>query len=105
MFSISLFFEREIDNTRSEKRQRADFDAFAGACVTRRGGIVEGGVGGPAGAAVFERIVDLEHDRLLAPHAREPEPFMRGVVGDSRAELFSRCTKYGQAQSENKDEG
>src|ERR1700704_2423622 len=65
-----------------EKCQRPDFDALARARVGRRGRIFEGGVGGPAGAAVFQRIVDLEYDRLLAPLAREPVPLVGGIVGD-----------------------
>src|SRR5262249_29141293 len=64
-----------------EKRQRADFDALARPRVGRRGRIVESGVGGPAGAAVLLRIVDLEHQRLLAAHARQPVPAVRGIVG------------------------
>ena len=39
-------------------------------------------MGGPAGAAVFKRIVDLEYDRLLAPLPREPVPLVGGIVGD-----------------------
>ena len=38
---------------RSEERQRADFDALARTRVRRRSRIVERGVRGPAGAAVF----------------------------------------------------
>ena len=52
----------------SEKRERADLDALARPRVGRRGRIVEGGVGRPAGAAVLRRVVDLEHQRLVAPH-------------------------------------
>src|ERR1700681_2809986 len=73
---------RGFRNGSSEKRQRADLDAFARPRVGRRGRIVEGGVRGPAGAAVVERIKHLEHDRLVAAHAREPEPFVVRIVGD-----------------------
>src|SRR6185437_13391678 len=66
----------------SEEGQRTDFDALARTRIGRRGRIVEGGVRRPAGAAVLERIEHLEHDRLLAPHAREPEPFVRRIVGE-----------------------
>ena len=66
-------------NDASEKRQRADFDALARTRIGRRGRVIEGGVRRPAGAAVLERIEDLEHDRLLAPHAREPEPLCFGL--------------------------
>src|ERR1700724_3728731 len=66
----------------SEKRQRAYFNALARARAGRRGRVGERRVGGPAGAAVLLGIVDLEHDRLVALLAREPEPAMRRVVFD-----------------------
>src|SRR5262249_17607713 len=65
-----------------EKRQRADFDALARPRVGRRGRVFERGVGGPAGAAVLRRIEDFEHQRLLAPHTRQPVPAVLGIVGD-----------------------
>src|SRR5262252_8487399 len=54
-----------------EKRQCADFDALARPRIGRRGRVLESGVGGPAGAAVLRGVVDLEHQCLLAPHARQ----------------------------------
>ncbi len=65
-----------------KKRQRTDLDAFARVRVRRRGRVVEGGVGRPAGTAVLDRVVDLEDQRLIAPHARQPVPTMRRIVGD-----------------------
>src|SRR5260370_2065124 len=65
-----------------EKRQCADFDALARPRLGRRGRVLESGVGGPAGAAVLRRVVDFEHQRLLAPHARQPVPAVLGIVGD-----------------------
>ncbi len=44
-------------------------------------GILEGGVRGPTRDAVLLEVVHLEHQRLLAPHAREPVPVVLGVVG------------------------
>src|SRR5260370_8409154 len=63
-----------------EKRERADFDALTQSRVGGRGRILERGVRGPAGAAVLRRIVDLEHQRLLAPHARQIVPAVLGIV-------------------------
>src|SRR6476646_6342856 len=65
-----------------EKGQCADFDAFARPRIRRRGRIVEGGVGGPAGATVLQRVVDLEDQRFLAPHPGQPVPAVLGIVGD-----------------------
>src|SRR4051794_5236197 len=61
----------------SEKRQGADLDALARARMRRRGRVLERGVRAPARAAVFERVEHLEHQRLVAPHAREPVPAVR----------------------------
>ncbi len=36
----------------------------------------------PAGAAVLQRVIDLEHDRFLAPLQRKPEPLVIGIVAD-----------------------
>src|SRR5689334_6445372 len=63
-----------------EERQRARLDALARRRAGRRGGIVEGSVRREARTAVVLGIVDLEHDRLVAPHARKVIPAMRGVV-------------------------
>src|SRR4051812_40369097 len=65
-----------------EKGQCADFDAFARPRVRRRGRIVEGGVGRPAGAAILQGVVDLEDQGLLAPHPGQPVPAVLGIVGD-----------------------
>src|SRR5258708_5067465 len=64
-----------------EKREGADLDALARPCMRRRGGIGEGGVGGPAGAAVLHRLVDLEHQCLVRPHVREPVPALPRIPG------------------------
>src|SRR6516225_2351230 len=69
-------------NRALEKRHRADFDAFPRPRVRRRGRILEGGVRGPAGAAVFYRIEYFEHVGLFTPHAREPIPFVCRIVPD-----------------------
>ena len=50
----------------SEKRHRADFDALARPRVRRRGRIVERGMRGPAGAAVFHRSYTLKTRPLRA---------------------------------------
>src|SRR5262249_33117057 len=65
-----------------EKRQRPDLDALAWPRVGRRGRILERGVGRPAGAAVLRGIEHLEHQRLVAPHARQPIPAVLRIVGD-----------------------
>src|SRR5262249_59375016 len=65
-----------------EKRQCADFDALARPRIGRRGRVFERGVGRPAGAAVPRGVVDLEDQRLLAPHARQPVPAVLGIVSD-----------------------
>src|SRR3954469_6752306 len=65
-----------------EKGECTDFDAFARPRIRRRGRIVEGGVGGPAGATVLQGVVDLEDQRLLAPHQGQPVPAVLGIVGD-----------------------
>src|ERR1700722_20794527 len=66
----------------SEERQRADLDALARTRPRRRGRIVERRVRAPARAAVLRRIEHLEHQRLVALHAREPVPRVRRIVGD-----------------------
>src|SRR6516162_367367 len=63
-----------------KKCQRADFDAFSRPRMRRGGGILEGGVGGPARTAVLHRIKHLEYIGLLAPHAREPVPLVFRIV-------------------------
>src|SRR6478735_9514198 len=65
-----------------KKGQRADFDALARTRVGWRGGVVERGMGGPAGATVLQGVVDLEDQRLLAPHPGQPVPAVLGIVGD-----------------------
>src|SRR5262249_38182463 len=40
---------------------------------------------GPTGAAVLRRIVHLEHQRLRAPHARQPGPAAARLAGDGGA--------------------
>src|SRR5262245_27465210 len=64
-----------------EKRPGPDLDALARTLLGLRGRILEGGVRGPARHAFLLRVVDLEHQRLLAAHAREPVPAMPGIVG------------------------
>src|SRR6516164_3090095 len=66
-------------NRALEKRHRADFDAFPRPRVRRRGRILEGGVRGPAGAAVFYRIEYFEHVRVqsIRFYKRRPRPLDR----------------------------
>src|SRR5262249_21657966 len=37
-------------------------------------------MGGPARATVLERVIDLEHQRLLAPHAWEIVPAVLRII-------------------------
>src|SRR5712691_4113670 len=37
-------------------------------------------MGSPAGASVLERVINLEDQRLVAPHAREPIPAVLWIV-------------------------
>src|SRR5215217_6791849 len=67
---------------RSEKRECPDLDASPRACIGGRGRVFKGGVGGPAGAAVLRRIVNLENDGFVAALAWEPVPAMCGIVRD-----------------------
>src|SRR5437899_2935190 len=66
----------------SEEGEGADFDALARPRIGRCGRVLEGGVGGPPGAARLLRLVGLEDQRLVGPHPREPVPAMRRVIGD-----------------------
>src|SRR3984957_4410863 len=63
-----------------EKRQGADFDTLARPRVRRCGRVLERGMRGPAGASVLHRIEHLEDVGFLAPHAREPVPFVRRII-------------------------
>src|SRR5438045_2035933 len=65
-----------------EEREGADLDAFARPGVWRRARVGEGGVRGPPGAAIAHRFVDLEYQRLVGPHPREPVPALPRIVGD-----------------------
>src|SRR5437763_1620899 len=67
---------------RLEKRQGADLDALARPGVRRGAWIGKGGVRGPAGAAVAQGFVHLEHQRLVRPHPREPVPALLRIIGD-----------------------
>ena len=59
---------------------RAPSMLWRGPASARRGGVVERGVRREARAPVLLRVVHLEHDRLVALHAREIEPAMPGAV-------------------------
>src|SRR5262249_33176554 len=65
---------------RSEERERAYLDAFARPWIRRCRWVVECRVRSPAGAPVLERIIDLEDQRLVAPHPREPVPAVLRIV-------------------------
>src|SRR6185295_14114227 len=65
-----------------EKRESPDLDTLAWAGGGTGVGIFERGMRAPAGTAVLGRVIDFEHERLVAPHAREPGPAMRRIVGE-----------------------
>src|SRR5919108_4995162 len=59
---------------RRKEGEGADLDALARRRVSRHGRVVEGGVCGKAGAAVFLRIVAFDQHGLVAPLTREVIP-------------------------------
>ena len=97
-----------------EKRHRPDLNAFARMRVGRRGRIDEGSMRGPAGAAVLFGIEHFEHIGFLAPHAREPIPFVRRIEFDGvgladaagraalRDDHVARCQRLGVGHRERK---
>src|SRR5215510_14991501 len=63
-----------------EEGEGPHLDALAWRRVGRRGGVDERGMGGEPCPAVPRRVVDLEYQRLVAPHFGEIEPPMLRVV-------------------------
>ena len=66
-------------NRNLEKSYCPHFDTFPRRRIRRRGGIVEGAVRRPAGAAVFYRIEGLKYHRLVALHVGEVVPAVLGI--------------------------
>jgi hypothetical protein len=64
------------------EHEGADLDALARGDAGRGGRIVEGGMGGEAGAAVLLRIVAFQQHGLVGALAWEIEPAVCRVVGD-----------------------
>ncbi len=58
----------------SEESQGSHLDAFPRRRIGRTGGIVEGAMSRPAGAAVFYRVEGFEHHRFVTLHIGEVIP-------------------------------
>src|SRR5687767_859767 len=80
MYSFVSFVVRLFRSV--EEGERAGFDALARRGAGGRAGIVEGAVRGEARGPGLVRVEHLEHQRLVALHAREVIPLVRRVVGD-----------------------
>src|SRR6266508_5140791 len=63
-------------NSSLEKRKRAHLDTFTRRRIRRAGGVVEGGVSGPARPAIFTRVKGFKNYRLVGLHIREIIPTM-----------------------------
>src|SRR5580765_4647537 len=65
-----------------EQREGAGFDAFTRRGIGRRGRVGERAVRGEARGLARVGIANLEHERFVAIHLREPEPAMTRIVSD-----------------------
>ena len=69
-------------NSSTEKRKGSGLDALARPGVSRRVGVVEGGVRGKAGSPRYVRIEDLEDQGFMTFHLGKIVPGVPGGVGD-----------------------